>query len=633
MTQRLPNALPLPLFRRLRAYAFDPSLDTQLETAVVNHVVLKIPWEHDPRSGRGLLKPGPVGEYLEVVDYDPATNCFYAPIDLDDPYLLATDGLAPSEGTPQFHQQMVYAVAMMTIKNFESALGRVALWAPRLDAKSGYHEEFVRRLRIYPHALREANAYYSPEKKSLLFGYFPASLTDPGRNLPGGMVFACLSHDVVAHETTHALLDGLHRRFIEDSNADVPAFHEAFADIVALFQHFTLPEALKHQIEKTRGDLARQNMLGELAQQFGQAIGLHGALRDAIGHISPETHQWEPLAPGPADYQRAKEPHDRGAILVAAVFDAFLAIYRSRITDLLRIATGGAGVLPQGEIHPDLVNRLADEASKSARHILNMCIRALDYCPPVDLTFGDYLRALVTADYDLVPDDPRGYRIAVIEAFRRRGIYPRDVRTLSVESLRWQKPPVEGRLPGQARILRNLNINWDLSAGRKAAYVTMRENCKKIHDWLLSGVLTPEVAGYLGLALGKGAPKTIPRARDGKPAVEVHSVRPARRIGPDGQMIIELVVEITQQRRELLEPANPKAGDFTFRGGCTLLVDLQTGDLRYCITKNILSAARLQRQREFEDTPADPSLYATYFGSTRTGSAREPFAQLHRCGF
>ena len=32
----------------------------------------------------------------------------------------------------------------------------------------------MQRLRIYPHALREANAYYSPEKKALLFGYFPA---------------------------------------------------------------------------------------------------------------------------------------------------------------------------------------------------------------------------------------------------------------------------------------------------------------------------------------------------------------------------------------------------------------------------------------------------------------------------
>ncbi|TGV61985.1 hypothetical protein EN803_38045, partial [Mesorhizobium sp. M2D.F.Ca.ET.160.01.1.1] len=100
----------------------------------------------------------------------------------------------------------------------------------------------VPRLRIYPHALRAANAYYSPDKKALLFGYFPAESKDGDVTTPGTTVFSCLSNDIVAHEMSHALLDGLHRLFEEASNPDVPAFHEAFADIVALFQHFTLKE-------------------------------------------------------------------------------------------------------------------------------------------------------------------------------------------------------------------------------------------------------------------------------------------------------------------------------------------------------------------------------------------------------
>ncbi|WP_157467255.1 hypothetical protein [Edaphobacter aggregans] len=33
------------------------------------------------------------------------------------------------------------------------------------------------------------------------------NLTNAGDNLPGGVIFNCLSHDVVAHETTHALLE------------------------------------------------------------------------------------------------------------------------------------------------------------------------------------------------------------------------------------------------------------------------------------------------------------------------------------------------------------------------------------------------------------------------------------------
>ena len=124
----MPNSPP---YRRLRAYTFDPSLATQLDTALVNQAVLHVPWEK--------LAPGPVGEYLEVVDYDPASECFYAPVDLEDRDLLAQDGLAPSEGNPHFHQQMVYAVAMNTIQNFEQALGRKALWSPHIerDPESG----------------------------------------------------------------------------------------------------------------------------------------------------------------------------------------------------------------------------------------------------------------------------------------------------------------------------------------------------------------------------------------------------------------------------------------------------------------------------------------------------------------
>ena len=118
------------------------------------------------------------------------------------------------------------------------------------------------------------------------------------------------------------------------------------------------------------------------------------------------------------------EAHDRGSILVSAVFNSFVSIYKSRIADLRRIASGGTGILNDGELHPDLINRLSAEAVKSAKHVLNMCIRALDYCPPVDIDFGDYLRALITVDCDVFPNDTRGYRIAFIDAFRQHGIYP-----------------------------------------------------------------------------------------------------------------------------------------------------------------------------------------------------------------
>ena len=48
------------------------------------------------------------------------------------------------------------------------------------------------------------------------------------------------------------------------------------------------------------------------------------------------------------------------------IFEAFLAIYKRRVADLIRIASGGTGILPEGEIHPDLVSRLAREAVRGA---------------------------------------------------------------------------------------------------------------------------------------------------------------------------------------------------------------------------------------------------------------------------
>ena len=81
-----------PPFRNLRVYAFDPSLNWQIDTAVINQMTLQVPWED--------LTPGPVGEYLEVVDVDPASACCYAPVDLEDRFLLAQSGLDPAEGDP-----------------------------------------------------------------------------------------------------------------------------------------------------------------------------------------------------------------------------------------------------------------------------------------------------------------------------------------------------------------------------------------------------------------------------------------------------------------------------------------------------------------------------------------------------
>lgn len=637
-----------PAVRRLRVYAFDPQASTHIDTAAINQAVIRLPWE---TAWEDKLEPGPTNEYLEVVDIDPVSDQFYRPVDLDDPHLLAQDGLAPSEGDPRFHQQMVFAVAMKTIKAFERALGRKIFWAPKWVPERGGRDgsyQPVHKLRIYPHALREPNAYYSRDKMALLFGYFRASATEPGANLPGGWVFTALSHDIIVHETTHAILDGLHRRYAEPTSVDSIAFHEAFADIVALLSHFTLPEAVADQISSKGGRLSDRTLLSGLARQFGEATGRHAALRDAIDA------KGENQAPDPTLLSQLTEPHARGAVLVAAVFDAFVTIYERRTADLMRIARIDAGTGPRS-LHPDLVARLTKEAVKAADHMLRMCIRALDYLPPVDVRFGEFLRALVTADTDLVPDDPLNYRLAVIEAFRRRGIVPEKCLSLAPDSLLWEKPSAELTASDLLETERGTpRLQLDPQYRRKDAWKVSERNRAAIWDWLRKSD-GQEIDAKWARALGVVFPTTMgddwkfhtishwPDRSEVK--VEVHSVRTTRRTGPDGQDLRQLVIEITQRRRGFIDPNQQKAQDegepiakedFIFRGGATLIVDLRNGELRYVIRKSIKDdPTRLEEQRRFIRERLALSLAATYLPKTGPGSPvplapAEPFAMAHR---
>jgi len=602
--------VPVPTCRRLRIFTYDPSFLSRMATRHIATTTVELEWEKD-------LEPGPVGEYLEVVDIDPASRCAYAPVDLNRPEILAQDGLPPSEGSPQFHQQMVYAVAMRTIGHFRRALGRVPLWAERIvrrkdgsddGSKDPRERRFVRRLRVYPHGLREPNAYYSPDKRALLFGYFRAVAPGTSDVRPGGMIFTCLSHDVVAHETTHALLDGLHPRWKQPTNPDAPAFHEAFADLVALFQHFTMPEALLTEIRQARGQLRFGEAMGRLARQFGEAVGGHGALRDAIGKV-----------PQPTDYHNAVGPHALGEVLVAAVFDAWLQVYEDRTADLMRLATSGTGVLPAGAIPHDLAMRLAEEAAKLAGHFLNICIRALDYCPPVDPTFGEYLRAMITADCDLVRDDPRGYRVALVDGFRKRGILPPDVQTWSPEAMIWEAPDPGADLSPMQEKLDGMTNGWRLNGDRLEAWKASRRNAEDLHA-LLAKPEQKELRRALGL-LEPGADRAQDGSRGTAGRIEVHSVRPLRRVGPDGQVNAAVVVELTQKW-------TPEGSRVGVRGGCTIIWDRTQRAVRYVIYKRVGHPERTKSQMDFQ-------LRMAGAGSTRGNYVRpdprerEPFALMH----
>lgn len=366
-----------------------------------------------------ILAPGPTGYRIKVVDYNATEQRAYAARQSYQSGDILLDPFAPGDGealtdrdyqarvvaNPNFHAQNCYAIAMRTLGLFERALGRRVSWS------SGGHQ-----LHIAPHAFALANAFYSEPDRALMFGYF--------FDEEGKPIFTSLSHDVVAHETTHAVLDGLRSRYTDPSGPDQAAFHEGFADIVAILSIFSLPEVvaaglgITHKLpglgeplafiteDKVTPEAIRNSILLGIGAEIGMASGAgRGALRQSV---KLEPH------PRILDAPDMAEAHSRGEVVVAAVTSAFVKLWTTRISHLGTFDGRGYNMLA-----------VIEEGAKAAAQLLQMSIRAIDYCPPTDLDFGQFLASLLTADRELVPDDSRfGYRELVRQSFADFGIVP-----------------------------------------------------------------------------------------------------------------------------------------------------------------------------------------------------------------
>jgi hypothetical protein len=405
----------------------------------------------------------------------------------------------------------------------------------------------------------------------------------------------------------------------------VLAFHEAFADMTALFLHFSHKEALLDTIRKTGGRLyqfelkpdaapldgatpakadedtvprilgetATRNPLVELAQQFGEASGMGRGLRAALD-TRPDPN---------ALRTRVHDPHFRGSILVAAVFDAYFSTYLRASADLFRIYRAGGAQVEGAELPAALANQLAETASRMANEFFQLCARALDYCPPVDITFGDFLRALITASADLKPDDELGVRQELMQAFRVRGVYPESASFFSEDALRWPRVPDWTRKPapdalppvmatvhdGATRRSEKVELVFGSPSGLSRAQKDRNGEILRQYAW--------ENAARLGFDADPALP---PERRPYAPSF--HQVF---RISADGQLRIDMVVELVQTRRVPFDRNFPEAGSFPLRGGVTLIVAAPDRDatghhvppkVRFAIGKPLLGKLGSERE-------------------------------------
>ena len=152
----------------------------------------------------------------------------------------------------------------------------------------------------------------------------------------------------------------------------------------------------------------RDNALLGLAAQFGKAIsgGREEALRNAaVVDPDPTTalDTW-------------LECHLRSTILSGAVLRAFVGVWVARLSGWMNAFSSQQ--LP--------LDRVVEDGCDAAEHLLTMAIRALDFCPVVDLQFGDFLSALLTADYEVLAQamGSTGTRDALRRCFAEWKILP-----------------------------------------------------------------------------------------------------------------------------------------------------------------------------------------------------------------
>ena len=535
LTPRYPTPRNLPeQIRKFPVYVVDPSLGRDVGRVDT----LSIPFEP--------LQPGPLGALFQINMAGAPSDLDLTPCDLDSRDSLLRGGYRPDPASAAFHGQMVYGVAMSTYETFRMALGRTI---GLRDANGLLYCD--RPLTLRPFGMEASNAYYNRDAREVVFGYFPARA---GNDIPEGrLIFTSLSSDVIVHEVTHALLDSLKPGYMRPSNPDVWAFHEAFADIVAIFNRFSFQKFARAVIQK---EYLRFNVEG-LSSMLAAQLAMASISQPSLRNLGEKTSY---------DDVDLEEIHARGKVLAEAVFEAFATIAVAKAQATIEMVTSKFQLSLDTPVPPLLLDKLADQLNRTARQFRNICIRAIDYCPPVDIDFGDYLRALITADTELVPYDRWGYREALTGAFRRRNIYPHDMKTLSEKALRWKGPRKLEMFMVPELALQHLGFEGD--PGLPAPRANVLIQARALTNWLCSDDGLAEEIG-------------LERPGDQFDTPELVSVRPTRRVGPDGQIAFDVIAEVVQ-RGEV-----PYGSDrLQIMGGATLIFG-PFGELRYAIRKRV----------------------------------------------
>ncbi len=265
----------------------------------------------------------------------------------------------------------------------------------------------VTDLAVVPSAGVEMNAYY--DRRSLRFFYY----NHKGRN-----VYFSDSADIITHELGHAILDAMRPDFWSVQALEIWSFHEAFSDIVAMFNLMNYDKVVEKVLSETGGDLKSSNSASRLAEEIGALIRsvtedptyLPNALRDPAVEVF---HYIDPSKlPGDADNNRlAAECHSFGRVFSGAWYSFFVKCYEKLMSK---------GAKPE-------------DAFRSSRDAcFSIMLKAIPVSPRTSNYYSAVAKCMIAVSRDFGAD----YTETLTEVFQEWGII-KDEPMRSMSSINW----------------------------------------------------------------------------------------------------------------------------------------------------------------------------------------------------
>ncbi len=354
------------------------------------------PVEYLREHREDFFLPGPVTKRVAILNFDSETGelspgvPFTRPAKGEDVARYAIKNQNDLNSL-DFNQVSVFATILKTMYMFEEAdtLGRPLTWAFNGP-----------QLLVIPRAGEWANAFYERETHSLQFFHF-----QPETN-PDKPVFTSLSHDIVCHETGHAILDGISPDLYNCISPQALALHEAIADLTALAMALRSDSLRRAVLQQTGGDLKGRTAFSRVAEEFGRARDPESeSLRSLFNERTLDPKDESKDAFGKPNRVARYEPHDLSEVLSGAFYSVLVKIFESNKQKKD----------PAGKPRFDLDTAIWAAAERFKR----MIFRALDYLPPGEVSFADYGRAIIASDQASHPNEKQ-QRQWICEEFVKR---------------------------------------------------------------------------------------------------------------------------------------------------------------------------------------------------------------------